>query len=159
MKAFRAWHLSLIFVPLIGWFLLLAFLLDARNERPSCEPLEPDSRPASKLRRLGAAAIDCTPLLFLALWLPPALAWAIGALYLLFRDAGERPFGAGKRLLGLRVLSSEGMLTYSESFARNLPLVFPYLGVLVETGLLLGGYRKLGDRLGPSSVVLSLPGD
>lgn len=153
MKAFRTWHLFLIPIPIVGWFLLVAYALDEWQQGEAAatqkELLVDGRQPLLRRgRRLAAGAVDFLPLIVCAAILPPTWAWILGSSFLLFRDAGSHPFGWGKRVLGLSVLE-EGQrpLGYTESFARNLPLLVPYLGPLVEAILVLMNSRRLGDRL------------
>ena len=113
---------------------------------------------ASPRRRLTAGLIDLA-LASCAWWLlPPAPSWLIASAYLLFRDAGARPFSVGKRLLGIRSCGPEGAAashanpntychTYTASFERNLPLLVPYVGPLVEAVLIATLGWRIGDRL------------
>ena len=148
MTHFRRWHLALIPIPIIGWLLLAAYWLD---EALPCEALRPElgrPSPGSGSRRLAAGLIDLGIAMLSWLALPPAIAWLLASTYLLFRDAGASPFGIGKRLLGLRAAP----IGYTRSFERNLPLLVPYLGPLVEAALIAGGSRRLGDRLARTNV-------
>jgi uncharacterized RDD family membrane protein YckC len=113
-------------------------------------------RSASTGRRLCAGLIDFLPLFGLAALVPPTFAWTIGSAYLLFRDAGRSPLSLGKRVLGLRVESLSGHpLSYVDSFSRNLPLLVPYVGPLVEAALIARGGRRLGDRLAGARVTIA----
>lgn len=151
---FRRWHLVLVPVPIIGWLLLLAILLDGRDGNRTTRAGEANAAVASGRSRCAAASIDLA--VVVALWAapPPALGWLLASLYLLFRDAGRRPLGLGKRLLGLRVEGPGGRAAgYVDSFDRNLTLLVPYLGAFVELVLLLSGRRRLGDRLAAARVL------
>jgi hypothetical protein len=157
MTAIRPWHFLFALVPIVGWLLLAALLLDTRDspDQGDARACGARSATAPRARRLAAAMIDGGLVAVAALLLPPAFAWALAAVYLLFRDAGVRPFGLGKKLLGLSVRSEAGALTFTQAFARNLPLLVPYLGVAVEGLLVALGRPRLGDRLA-GSVVLDL---
>ena len=78
--------------------------------------------------------------------LPAAFGWLLGACYLLFRDARGFPPSLGRRLAHSHALRTPA-LSFTDSFARNLPLLVPYLGPLVEAALVLMGKPRLGDRL------------
>lgn len=152
MRGFRPWHLALIPVPVIGWLLLAAILLDARKAplaRESAESAElAELAEPSTRSRFAAASIDL--FVVVALWsVPPlTLGWLLASSYLVFRDAGERPFGLGKRLCGLRVARPDKLpASYLDSFARNLPLLLPYLGPCIEAVLVATTGKRLGDRL------------
>ena len=150
----RAWHGFLIPIPVLGWLLLLAYFLDDRSSvRENRDRAAPAGDSVTRARRLSGLAMDFAPLLLASLLMPPAWAWLIGSGFLLFRDAGPRPLSLGKRVLGLSVCGSDqSSLSYTDSFSRNLPLVLPYLGPLIEGGLVLAGRRRLGDRLAGTAV-------
>ena len=159
MTQFRRWHLALIPIPVVGWLLLAAYLLDEAGDaraRPVACVVD-----ASPRRRLVAGLIDLG-LASCAWWLlPPAPAWLIASAYLLFRDAGARPFGVGKRLLGIGFRYPDGTPlsrrygyshSYTSSFERNLSLLVPYVGPLVEAVLTARLGWRLGDRLAEREV-------
>ena len=154
----RTWHVWLIPLPVVGWFLLLAYILDdwssvAARSRDNHEPGRGDGRTLGRGRRLAAAALDFMPFVIASLLLPPAFAWLFGSGFLLFRDAGANPWSLGKRTFGLSVSRpGEVPLSFTESFSRNLPLLLPYLGPLIEGVLLLAGRERLGDRLAGTRV-------
>jgi len=154
MTAIRPWHFVFALVPILGWLLLAALLLDTRDAsgRVDAETSTVPSATAPPARRLAAATIDVGLVVIAAVLLPPSFAWALAAVYLLFRDAGARPFGVGKRLLGLGVRSEAGTLTFTQAFARNVPLLVPYVGPAVEGVLVLLGRPRFGDRFASSGV-------
>ena len=144
MSRVRRWHLLLIPVPVFGWLLLLAHALDeysSGNEGVGSKRLELDPG-TSRTDRLLAAAVDYCLVMLAWAALPPAFGWLLGACYLLFRDASGFPPSLGKRIAQM-----EARLSYADSFARNLPLLIPYIGPLVETTLVLLARPRLGDRL------------
>jgi hypothetical protein len=147
---FRRWHLALIPIPLVGWLLLVAYLLDeAGGPTPRRAELRVE---APRHRRLTAGLIDLSVAACVWWLLPPAPAWLIASAYLLFRDGGSKPFSLGKRLLKIRVCGPDGRPvsgahTYVGSFERNLPLLVPYLGPLVEASLTATVGWRIGDRL------------
>ena len=150
MSRVSLWHCFLVPIPVVGWLLLAAYLLDELRDEPSgsehAEPFAAAAVAASDTgRRLGAATIDFGIVICCWALLPPAFGWLAGSAYLLFRDAGPHPLSVGKRLVSAG--RAERRLTFVESFERNLPLLVPYLGPLVEATLVWSGRRRLGDRL------------
>ena len=147
MKELRRWHLLLIPIPIFGWLLLAALLADESGVRTRSEESDPHEdparprRPRSPIRPLG---VDLA--IAAALWtlLPPAIGWLFGATLLLLRDAGRGQFSPGRRLL-----NDWNAAHYSctSSFARNLPLLLPFIGPVIELSLAWAGRPRLGDRL------------
>lgn len=160
MSGFRAWHLALAPVPVLGWLLVAAYLLDEKDERrgsslpPTPSPIEAPSlreRVGGKtirIRRAIAAALDLALALLLASALPGGIGWPLGAAFLLFRDSFVRGAGPGKRLLGLAVRGRAGFVA---GFERNLAIVLLPLAPL-EAMLVARGAARLGDRLARTHV-------
>jgi uncharacterized RDD family membrane protein YckC len=91
--------------------------------------------------------------------LPDVLGYLSATGYLLFRDGLFDRRSVGKRLIGLRVVSSEGPgpeITYRESIIRNAPFALTYCLFLIPyAGWILGvlafaaeGLTALGDDRG-----------
>ena len=79
------------------------------------------------------------------------VALAILMLAMLLRD-GYRGRSAGKRLLGLRLLTPQGeKCGYFRSIVRNLPVVIPGWN-LIEVILVVAGRRRTGDRIASTTV-------
>lgn len=91
--------------------------------------------------------------------LPDVIGFLSASGYLLIRDGLFERQSIGKKLIGLRVISSDGpdfIVTYRESIIRNVPLVIAYILFLVPyAGWVLGpaafcieGLTALGDDRG-----------
>jgi uncharacterized RDD family membrane protein YckC len=91
--------------------------------------------------------------------LPDVIGFLAAMGYLLFRDGLFDRQSAGKKLIGLRVLSSDdpgAALSFRESIIRNVPLaaafllfLIPYAGwVLCPLALAIEGLTALGDDRG-----------
>lgn len=126
--------------------------------------------PQAALLRIAAFLVDALSaallMVFLGAFISYALAltggsgkaitlvWYAGGVvlitYVLFRDSGGR--SPGKRLLGLRIITSKGKpCGVGRSLVRNLPLVVPGWNVL-EALLLISDRRRTGDRLAATAV-------
>ena len=150
MKPFRRWHLLLIPVPVVGWLLLLAYLLDERLGAPELSKhAETSATPPSSLpgsRRVGAAILDTICVVVTWALLPPAAGWLVSAVYLVCRDAHGGRYSLGKRAFGIRIWALDES-SFTRSFERNFLLLVPYVGPLVEGMFVLSGSLRLGDRI------------
>ena len=159
MRRVRTWHWFLFPVPVVGWWLLLAYFLDDWASESSFFSVDKmgtkgEVCAVGRGQRIVAGAVDFLPLLVASIFLSPVFAWILGSGFLLFRDAGRHPWSLGKRLFGFSVTEAEkkASLSFTESFSRNLPLLLPYIGPLIEAALLVGGKERLGDRLAGTRV-------
>ena len=134
-------------------------------------------RKADLTSRVAAALVDLLIIMGLAR-LPDILGFLSAAGYILIRDGLFDRQSIGKRLIGLKVVSSEGQgpaLTYRESIIRNIPIVVAYflflipyagwvlapavLGVECLTAIGDSAGMRVGDMLARTCVALSLPID
>lgn len=125
--------------------------------------------------RAVAGLVDLLLIIGLAR-LPDVIGFLSATGYLLIRDGLFDRRSIGKKLIGLRVLSSEDSApatTYRESIIRNVPLVLAYFLFLIPyAGWILGplalgveGLTALGDKAGMrigdmlarTQVVLDIP--
>ena len=115
-------------------------VLEALRLVVSANPARPGGPAAA-----GAGWIDEMAILLMG--------WAVGPAVFCLRDAwaGRSP---GKALCGLRVVdaATRAPIPPGRSFKRNLPLLIPYLGVLVCLVTLYRG-RRWGDRWAGALVV------
>ncbi len=108
--------------------------------------------------------------------LPDVIGFLSASGYLLIRDGLFERQSVGKKLIGLRVISSddpEFVITYRESIIRNVPLVIAYILFLIpyagwilgpaafgiECLTALGDERgmRIGDMLARTSVISKTP--
>jgi uncharacterized RDD family membrane protein YckC len=110
------------------------------------------------ITRIVAGFIDLLIIIGLTR-LPDVIGFLSATGYLLIRDGLFERQSAGKKLIGLRVLSSddpEFVITYRESIIRNVPLVIAYILFLIPyAGWILGPaafgiecLTALGDQRG-----------
>jgi len=110
--------------------------------------------------------------------LPDVIGFLTVSGYILIRDGLFDRRSIGKKLIGLRVVSSENRIpatTYRESIIRNVPLVVAYLFFLIPyAGWVLGPLAlgveclvalgdeqgmRIGDMLARTYVATDVPGD
>ncbi|GEM_PF-5348583 len=144
MTGFRTWHLLLVPLPIVGWLLLLAYLLD--EWRPPDAVADRAATHPTRSRRVAAGGIDAGAVVLVLVLLPPSAAWLLGAVYVLFRDAGDGRYSLGKRVMKAR-FAATATASFTDSFERNLPLLFPFAGPLAEASLFACGRGRLGDRI------------
>ena len=147
MKNLKRWHLLLVPIPIFGWLLLAALIADEFEFKLGRDSDESNLAPTNRDRRattLTSIVIDLTIAATLWTLLPPAIGWLLGAILLLCRDVGRGTLSPGHWIAGE---VEPIQRSFTSSFGRNLPLLLPILGPIIELALIWTKRPRLGERL------------